>query len=226
MESIIGIEGGDFVLIAADVANARSVVVMKDDMDKITKLDTHKLFAAAGTPGDVVKFTEHVMCDVKLNNLRLGIPMSTAAVANFTRGELARFLRKSPYQCNVLIGGMDAEEPSLYSCDYLGTLTKLKFAAEGYAQYFVLSTLDRYWKKNMTVDDALIVIRKCINEVQKRLVINQPRFAIKIVDKDGVRIIDAADANCPVKLATDAEAAASASVSADSAKMETATASA
>lgn len=93
MESIIGLEGADFVLIAADVASARSVVVMKDDMDKIHKLDTHKLFAAAGTPGDVVKFTEHVQKDVKLNNLRLGFPMSTSAIANYTRGELARFLR-------------------------------------------------------------------------------------------------------------------------------------
>lgn len=106
------------------------------------------------------------------------------------------------------MGGYDGGDdggPSLYSCDYLGTLTKLQFAAEGYAQYFVLSTLDRYWKKNLDVDSALIVLRKCIAEVQKRLVINQPRFAIKIVDKDGVRVIDAADANCPVKLGQAAE---------------------
>ena len=53
----------------------------------------------------------------------------------------------SPYQCNILAGGYDAapnvDGPMLYSCDYLGTLVKLSFAAEGYAQYFVLSTLDR-----------------------------------------------------------------------------------
>lgn len=208
MESLIALEGADFVIIAADVANARSVVVMKDDQDKIAQLDDTKLFAAAGTPGDVVKFTEHVTSDVKLNNLRLAIPMSTAAVANYTRGELARNLRRSPFQCNVLLGGVDDGVPSLYSCDYLGTLTKLKFAAEGYAQYFVLSTLDRYWKKNLTVDAALDVINKCIAEVQKRLVINQPRFAIKVVDKNGVRVLEAADKVCPVKIALDAEAAA------------------
>lgn len=193
-------------MIAADVASARSVIVMKDDMDKISALDDTKLFAAAGTPGDVVKFREHVTRDVKLNNLRLGIPMSTAAVANFTRRELARFLRRSPYQCNVVLGGMDDGVPSLYTCDYLGTLTKLKFAAEGYAQYFILSTLDRYWKKNLNEEQALDVLRKCINEVQKRLVINQPRFAIKVVDKNGVRIIEAADAHCPIKLGIQADA--------------------
>lgn len=89
--------------------------------------------------------------------------------------------------------------PSLYTCDYLGTLAKLKFAAEGYAQYFVLSTLDRYWKKNMSVEDGLAVIKKCIAEVQTRFVVSQRRFAIKVVSKDGVKVLEAADSTTPGK---------------------------
>eukprot|EP00173_Palmaria_palmata_P004717 Plantae.Rhodophyta-Palmaria_palmata.ctg7007.p1 GENE.Plantae.Rhodophyta-Palmaria_palmata.ctg7007~~Plantae.Rhodophyta-Palmaria_palmata.ctg7007.p1 ORF type:complete len:230 (+),score=49.56 Plantae.Rhodophyta-Palmaria_palmata.ctg7007:29-691(+) len=205
MESIIALSGPDFIMIAADVANARSVVVMKDDQDKIQVLDSHKLLAAAGPPGDVAKFTEHVTKDLRLNQLRSGVSMSVSAVANYTRGQLAKFLRKAPYQCNLMLAGYDAENKidgtpagvSLYTCDYLGTLCKLRFAAEGYAQYFVLSTMDRFWKKNMTEAEALAVLEKAINEVQKRLVINQPRFCIKIVDKDGVRVLRAADEFTP-----------------------------
>ncbi len=101
MESVIALQGADFVVIAADVACSRSVVVMKDDMDKITELDPHKLFAAAGIPGDVVKFTERVQKDVKLNSLRLGIPMSTAAVANYARRTLSHAIR---YACPIPFG--------------------------------------------------------------------------------------------------------------------------
>lgn len=93
MESVIALEGDGFVMIAADVSNARSIVVMKDDVDKIRVLDDHKLFAAVGDPGDVSKFSEHIQKDVKLYNMRSGITISTAAMANHTRGELARFLR-------------------------------------------------------------------------------------------------------------------------------------
>lgn len=110
--------------------------------------------------------------------------------------------RRAPFQCNVLLGGYDLGEyggPSLYSCDYLGTLHKLDFAAEGYAQYFVLSTLDRYWKENLTQDEALAIVRRCVAEIQQRLVINQPRFAIKLVSKDGIKVIEAADVNAPDK---------------------------
>lgn len=201
MESMIALEGDGFVMVAADVANARSVVVMKDDLDKIQILDSHKLLAASGVPGDVSKFSEHITQNLRLQLLRSGIPMSTAAVANYTRGELARFLRRSPYQCNILLAGYDGAneiagtKPStaLYSIDYLGTMHKLRFAADGYAQYFVLSTLDRFWKKNMSEDEALAVMDKAIAEVQKRLVINQPRFCVKVVSKDGVRVLREAD---------------------------------
>lgn len=61
----------------------------------------------------------------------------------------------------------------------------------------MLSTLDRYWKKNLSLEDGLDVIRKCIAEVQKRLVISQPRFSIKMVSKDGIKVIDAADLTTP-----------------------------
>lgn len=93
MESIIALEGDGFVIVAADVSSARSIVIMKDDMDKIRQLDECKLFAAAGVPGDVTRFSEHIQKDVRLYTLRSGIVMSTAATANYTRGELARFLR-------------------------------------------------------------------------------------------------------------------------------------
>lgn len=51
----------------------------------------------------------------------------------------------------------------------------------------------------MSEEQALIVIRKCISEVQKRLVINQPRFSIKMVSKNGIKVIDAADSCTPGK---------------------------
>lgn len=41
-----------------------------------------------------VQFTEYVQKNVSLYKFRNGIPLTTAAAANFTRGELATALRK------------------------------------------------------------------------------------------------------------------------------------
>ncbi|OSX71630.1 hypothetical protein BU14_0518s0022 [Porphyra umbilicalis] len=44
----------------------------------------------------------------------------------------------------------------------------------------------------MTVDEALVVLKKCITEVQTRMTISQPKFAIKLVGKDGVTVLESA----------------------------------
>ena len=42
----------------------------------------------------------------------------------------------------------------------------------------------------MSLEEALDVLRKCVHEVQTRFLANQPKFKVKVVDKDGVRVVD------------------------------------
>lgn len=48
---------------------------------------------------DRAQFTEYIQKNVALYQFRNGIPLTTAAAANFTRGELATALRK--VQCSL-----------------------------------------------------------------------------------------------------------------------------
>ena len=47
--------------------------------------------------------------------------------------------------------------------------------------------MDRYYEKDMSLEKALELVDKCIEEVRSRLVVSPPNFVIKIVDKDGAR---------------------------------------
>ena len=42
----------------------------------------------------------------------------------------------------------------------------------------------------MTVDEAYDLLRSCVKEVQKRLIINLPSFQVKLVNKDGIKRMD------------------------------------
>lgn len=119
-----------------------------------------------------------------------GTKLSTHAQANFARGELAAALRKGPFQVNVLLAGYDDKTGGcLYYLDYMGTLQKVKHGAQGYAQYFCSSIYDKDWAENLTEEEALKIIQKCINEVHTRFMMSQPNFIIKKVDKDGVTVL-------------------------------------
>ncbi|XP_022930296.1 proteasome subunit beta type-2-A [Cucurbita moschata] len=188
MECVFGLVGNGFAIVAADSSAVHSILVHKSDEDKIMVLDSHKLVAASGEPGDRVHFTEYIQKNVSLYQFRNGIPLTTAAAANFTRGELATALRKNPYSVNILLAGYDKESgPSLYYIDYIATLHKVEKGAFGYGSYFSLSMMDRHYHSGMSVEEAIELVDKCIVEIRSRLVVAPPNFVIKIVDKDGAR---------------------------------------
>ena len=94
MDFNIGIKGKDFVMVCSDTSAVTSVLMIKQDEDKILPMDSHKLFCISGEAGDRVQFSEFIIANLKLYKLRNDTDLSTKAVANFTRGELATALRK------------------------------------------------------------------------------------------------------------------------------------
>jgi len=90
----MGLKGPGFALVASDTAAVHSIITIKQDEDKIVPVDSHKVFCLAGEAGDRSNFSEFVAANVKLYALRNDTALSTRAVANLARGELAAALRK------------------------------------------------------------------------------------------------------------------------------------
>ena len=196
-----------------------------------------ELQVTSGEPGDRVQFSEFVAANVRLYALRNQSKLSTKAIANFARGELATALRKGPKQCNLLVAGYDKDKgPSLYFLDYLATMHKMNVAGYGYGKsieatrererererkrerefylfllysiersltyfldlfsvikkgsWFVLSMYDRMWNSNLTEEEALKMMELGIKEVQNRLVVASPTYTVKIVDANGIRVLN------------------------------------
>jgi len=116
--------------------------------------------------------------------------LNTEAAANFTRHELSTALRRDPYQVNLLLGGFDEKEgASMYYLDYLGSMHKMPFGAHGMASKFVLGLFDRYYKEGLSLEDGIKLADLAIAEVQKRFLISQPTFIIKVITKDGIKVL-------------------------------------
>ncbi|XP_060071050.1 proteasome subunit beta type-2-like [Ylistrum balloti] len=189
MEFLIGIQGKGFILMASDTASCRSIVSMKQDVDKMFKLSDKIVMSISGESGDTVQFAEYISKNIQLYKMRNGYELSPHAAANFTRRNLAEYLRtRSRYTVNLLMAGYDQTEgPSLYYMDYLASMNKCPFAAHGYGSFFVLSILDRYYREDLSQDEALELLQRCVNEIRKRFIINLPAFKIRVVNKDGIQ---------------------------------------
>ncbi len=90
---------------------------------------------------------------------------------------------------NSLLAGYDddGQGPSLYYIDYLAGMQKMDFACQGYAGHFLLSIFDKNYRKGMELEEALQLLRLCMQQLKERFVINTSDFKVKIVDAKGVR---------------------------------------
>lgn len=118
------------------------------------------------------------------------VELRPRAAAAWIRNQLAESLRsRNAYQVNLLLAGFDvpSSSPALYWVDYLGTSISVPFAAHGYAAHFTLSTLDRFHRPDMSLEEGLDLLRKCINELKMRFIVDLGTFKVRVVDRDGVR---------------------------------------
>ena len=72
----------------------------------------------------------------------------------------------------------------------LTLVVQTSYAAHGYGGFFTTALMDSKYRSNMNKLEAYKLMIGCVEEVQKRLVINLPNFAITVVDKDGVSKMD------------------------------------
>ncbi|KAJ3319012.1 Proteasome subunit beta type-4 [Boothiomyces sp. JEL0866] len=193
MEVLLAITGKDFVITAADATAARSIVLMKQGEDKSRELNKNTLLLYSGEGGDTVQFAEYIQKNIKLYSIRNGVDLTPKAVAHFTRREMADALRtRDAYRVNVLVAGTHPKTavPEIYWIDHLSSMVKLPFAAHGYASYFCMSTMDRYWKENMSLEEVKALLKKCFDELRVRFLANLPLFIVKVITKDGIEQIE------------------------------------
>merc|ERR1712025_58467 len=170
-----------------------SIMVMKSDQNKFFNLSDRLVMAVSGESGDTNQFAEYIAKNIQLYKMRNGYELSPSAAANFTRRNLADYLRsRTPFQVNLLMAGFDneSEECELYTLDYLASMVKAPFAAHGYGGFFTTAIMDRDYRKDMSQDEAYDLLKACVREVQKRLIINLPNFQVQTISKEGIKNLE------------------------------------
>ncbi|KAF7457450.1 putative proteasome subunit beta type 2 [Cryptosporidium felis] len=190
MDSLIGIKGPDFVVLASDTVAYNHVFRLSLKDDKIMEVDNNKLIGIGGTLGDRKQFGEFIKCNLNLYRHRNGVKLNTSATANFTRNELAELLRSDPHNVNILIGGYNKEEGAkLYWMDELASMGAVNNAAHGYGGLLVTGILDKFYKPDITQKEALDILVKCSEELKTRFLLSQYILNVKIVDSEGFKFV-------------------------------------
>ncbi|KAG7343512.1 proteasome subunit [Nitzschia inconspicua] len=81
-------------------------------------------------------------------------------------------------------------EPRLYWLDEYGSLQQVQYGAHGLGANFVLSILDRGYRHDMTLQEAVDLANACFRELRTRYLVNSPQPpCIKCIHANGIQLI-------------------------------------
>ncbi|VDO84808.1 unnamed protein product [Heligmosomoides polygyrus] len=192
MHFLIGIATNDYVILASDKATfAYGAVLADDNNDKEYRLGKKLTMMCIGEEGDVAQFGDWTKRNIRLYAIRNGYELCPKSAHHWIRRGIAEALRTEDYYAvDVLLGGYDDKENKAFlgSVDYLGNgLDDQPYLFRGFCGRFCYAIMDREYKKSMTEEEGVTLLKKCIAEAKRRFVANIPGYKVIIIDKKGYR---------------------------------------
>jgi proteasome beta subunit len=94
--------------------------------------------------------------------------------------------RYFPLLTQVIVGGMTADKPIIYTLDPLGSVLPDDYAAVGTGAEMALGVLDPQFKENMTQKDAIDLAVKAVRSATMRDSFSGDGIDVLVVNKDGI----------------------------------------
>jgi len=164
----IGIVCRDGVVLAAERRAVMGTFIASKEAKKIYQLDDRLAMTTAGSVGDAQQLARIMSAEVKLYKMRRGKPISPKAVSTL----LANILSGSkhfPFLVQLLVGGMNARGPSMFSLDPVGgEIEERSIASTGSGSLVAYGVLEDRYTDTITVDEGAELAIRALHTAMKR----------------------------------------------------------
>lgn len=162
------------------------------DCSKIHALSSNCMAAVVGNEGDSMQFANFIATRVSLYEIANGYSMDTPLVIHFARQHLlSNLASRIKFAVTLLIACFDAKKgATLCFIDSKGASQSLNYSGQGVGHSISMGIFHSMWKPDLSIEDGLTMVRRCIKEIQSRLIVNFRQFEIFLVDKNGVRKLE------------------------------------
>lgn len=150
----VGLIVKDAVVLAADKRATAGPTVYHKGVEKIHTVTDYAALTISGLVADAQIIVENARYFAKSYELETGSPITLKALASRISLILSVYLRYSPFIVQLLLGGIDAEGPSLYYLDLYGSISREKFSATGSGSPIAYGVLESGYREDLSLEDA------------------------------------------------------------------------
>ncbi len=192
--SIVGIVCKDGVVVAGDRrTTAGGQLVMSKQSEKVVKINDYIVVAGAGVASDIDLNQRVFAAELRLKQLKTRARPSVKESATLVGMMAYRNIRTPsmiPSIVGLLVAGYDEDGTvSLYTVEPAGGVYKVRDydANFGSGMPYILGLLERNYKKDMSVKDAVELAKDAIKAAIERDPASGNGIDVYTVTKDGIR---------------------------------------
>jgi len=164
----IGLVCKDGVVLATEKRAVMGTFIASREAKKIYRLDDRLAMTTAGSVGDAQQLARIMSAEAKLYKMRRNKPISPHAVSTL----LANVLSGSkyfPFLVQLLVGGLNAEGPGLFSLDAVGgQIEEKSAAATGSGSPMAYGVLEDRYTEDIAVDAGVELAIRALHTAMKR----------------------------------------------------------
>ncbi|HIH49884.1 MAG: proteasome subunit beta [Candidatus Micrarchaeaceae archaeon] len=164
----VGIICSDGVVIGADTRATMGDFIASPEVRKVHRIDTNLALTIAGGVGDAQELIRILKAQNEIYKMNEGHSMVPKS-ANSLLSIILQANKMVPYYVQLIVAGMDGEEPQMYNLDPLGGYTEEKnFTVTGSGSEVAIGYLEDSFKKGTSTKDAVKIAARALAMAMKR----------------------------------------------------------
>ena len=191
--TILGIVCKDGVVMAADRQVTAGTHVMNKTEKKVFQINDYLIMSGCGIAGDIQRIPKIVSAELKLKELRSKarptVKQAASLLANINYSGI-RQPSMIPQQAGFLIAGFNEDgSTELFSIEPAGSIIKVvEYDANfGSGMPYVLGLLERQYKKNLTIKEAIELAKEALKSSTQRDIGSGYGIDVFTITKEGIK---------------------------------------
>lgn len=191
--SIVGIVCKDGIVMGADRRATAGTIIMSKDSKKVVKLNDYVVVSGTGVSADIDLSQRVFAAELRLKELKTKSRPTVKEAANLLGMMLYRNIRTPsmiPSIVGILVAGVNEDgSTELYSIEPAGGVNKVSDYDANFSSGmpYILGLLERQYKKDLTVKEAIELAKECIKSSTQRDSGSGNGIDVFTVTKDGIK---------------------------------------
>lgn len=182
----IGVVCQDGIVLAAEKRVSYGYFIASKGGKKVFKITDKIGVACAGLVSDMQVLARDVEANANLFSMDVGRAISVRAAAKLMSNILFN-RRMSPLITQTIVGGIDAEGPSLWVLDVLGSVLPDDYAVVGSGTEIAIAVIEEGYRKDLTVADAKPLVTRAIKSAISRDAMSGDGVDFLVITREGVK---------------------------------------